>query len=344
MLNFERPKHRFFFQLIIWLTLNILFYWIPQWMTVGKYRFRLNDIILITQLMLIGLNTFIFFPKLFLKNKKIVFVIIISTIILAISRLIIPQDVIEPDLAQPPERYHPDFYILFMNNVLSIFAAVLGSIFFEMWMVAQQRSKENIRLINENLNTELKFLKSQINPHFLFNALNNIYGLSLLKLDKTPESIAQLSDILRYVIYDCEKEKVSLNKELDYIRDYIALFQLKKENKLPIQLTLHETPIDVQIPPMLFIPFIENALKHSYIENLKDSWITIQLAVRQPKQLHFIVRNSIPTISIQKDKVGGIGLENVKRRLFILFPNGKHNLKIKEEGDVFEVQLLLFLT
>jgi len=190
---------------------------------------------------------------------------------------------------------------------------------------------------NENLQTELKFLKSQINPHFLFNALNNIYSLSYTHSEKTPEMIMKLSNMLRYMLYENNERKVSLREEITYIRHYIDFQLLKIEGSPRLQIDMDQADGSLMIEPMLFIPFIENSFKHSNIEDTKHGWIKLQLRT-EGKKVYFHISNSIPARTYTKDVVGGIGLQNIRKRLELLYP-GKHQLNITSHDHVFEVDL-----
>jgi LytS/YehU family sensor histidine kinase len=212
---------------------------------------------------------------------------------------------------------------------------------FKTSQLALKREKEASELKSENLNSELKFLRSQINPHFLFNALNNIYSLSVLKSEKTPDNILKLSDMLRYIIYDCNADKVALEKELNYINNYIDLQKLKDDSITGIELDIEDTDPNCRIAPMILIPFIENAFKHSKIEDVQSGYIRIKIENTE-NQLLFNISNSLPKAQYTKDKVGGVGLENVRRRLQLIYPD-QHQLSITQTEDSFTVKLIISL-
>jgi len=212
---------------------------------------------------------------------------------------------------------------------------------FKTSQIALKREKEAADLKSENLNSELKFLRSQINPHFLFNALNNIYSLSIIKSDKTPDNILKLSDMLRYIIYDCNAKRVPLEKEINYINNYIDLQKLKDDQMTNIEVDFENADPKCMIAPMIFIPFIENSFKHSKIEDLENGWIKMKIE-NEDDQLMFSINNGLPKEEFTKDKVGGIGLENVKRRLELLYPK-KHQLKIESSENEFFVELKISL-
>lgn len=200
------------------------------------------------------------------------------------------------------------------------------------------RSREQA-IISEKLKGEMDLLRSQINPHFLFNALNNIYSLSVRGSEDTSESILKLSGILRYVLYDCNTELVSIEKEINYIKNLIELQQLKTPYRQNISFELIGNTSEKQIAPMLLIPFIENSFKHSKIEADPDSFIKMKLT-NNKTELQFSILNSIPTIEHQKDESSGIGLENVHKRLELIYPN-QYTLTIIQNTSLFDVQLTI---
>lgn len=218
----------------------------------------------------------------------------------------------------------------------------LGSTLIEVGRFASKKEKQAIQWEKEKLETELKFLKSQINPHFLFNTLNNVYSLTLMQDPKTPESIMQLSEILRYMVYDSNEAEVPLKSEINYIESYVQLKLLKDSRGMDVRLNLDRSAPDLKVAPLLFITFIENAFKHSHIENLKGGYIAIDLQIAG-REVIFKVDNSVPQRTFTKDKVGGVGLENIRKRLNLLYPEGKHILEIKKEDDSFSVYLKLNL-
>ncbi len=226
------------------------------------------------------------------------------------------------------------FFYMFPASMLLLLTWAISS-FVRTGDEARKKEKEVALLRAEQADTELKLLKSQINPHFLFNALNNIYSLTVTKSTHAPDMLLKLSSMLRYVLYEGNDDSVPLASEIKYIKDYITLQKLKDEDISNIEFT-NEGDIDYLIPPMLLIPFVENAFKHSKVEDLVNGWIKIQLKV-QGKQLLFQVENSLPT-EVATDETGGIGIDNVKRRLELLY-GAQSSLTINKTEDSFEVQL-----
>lgn len=193
--------------------------------------------------------------------------------------------------------------------------------------------------MNENLQTEMKFLKSQINPHFLFNALNNIYSLSVTRSEQAPNMILKLSGMLRYVLYESNGKKVPLGKEITYIENFIDFQLLKIEGEPQVRIDFERVDQNLQVEPMLFIPFIENSFKHSNIEDLENGWMNITLETIDSRIL-FKIKNSIPQKAYSKDRSGGIGLQNIRKRLELLYA-GKHELIIHENENAFTVHLTI---
>ncbi len=228
-----------------------------------------------------------------------------------------------------------------LGHMMPFVIAFLGSTLVEIARFANKKEKEAIRSEKEKLETELKFLKSQVNPHFLFNALNNIYSLTVAQAPQAPESVMQLSEILRYMVYDSNEGKVPLKNEINYIENYVNLKLLKDSRGMDVQLDLDKSAPEMMIAPLLFIPFVENAFKHSQIENLKSGHINIALEINEG-ELNFSVCNSLPKNNFTKDKVGGVGLENIKKRLELLYPDGQHILKIHRTENEFNVWLKLY--
>lgn len=235
----------------------------------------------------------------------------------------------------PPGAAPPMFFI----HLLMLSISFMMAAFIEVFIFARKKEAEHLRVETEHLQTELKLLKTQINPHFLFNSLNNIYALSAIDSTRTQESISHLSNMLRYVLYECERPKVFLQKEIDYIENYIRLFSLKSSQEYPIETNYEIEDPMAPVAPMIFIPFIENALKHSHVEKRGTAFINIHIDASK-EQIHLKVINSIPQQQIEKDEVGGIGLENVKKRLAILYPDS-HKLKIDENPTVFSIDLMI---
>ena len=191
--------------------------------------------------------------------------------------------------------------------------------------------RESKQLEIEKIKTELSFLKAQFQPHFLFNTLNNIYSLTIDNCQLAGKSILQLSGLLRYVIYESDTDKVDLQKEINYLRDYIELERLRFASRMEISFNISGNITDKKIAPILLIPFLENAFKHASNKLNEKIWITVDLIVKE-KNLSFTVENSVyPEGKTQMHTDhSGIGLENVIRRLALLCENYTLNNELKD--------------
>lgn len=230
-----------------------------------------------------------------------------------------------------PIRSRNHFHLVSFTAIITIaFACV-----FYLIRYSQYRDLQNVKLQLQNRQTELLFLRSQVNPHFLFNNLNNIYSLVHEKSSHALPAIHHLAELLRYMLYDAG-EKIALEKEVDYLKKFIYLQHLRFEKPSDI-----EIEIDIEDPqqlfsPLIFVPFIENAFKHGAIKS-NERWLKIILK-SDAEQLFFECSNL--TTTINKDAVGGIGIENVKKRLDLLYP-GNHTLEIEKDSEWFIVKLTI---
>lgn len=197
-----------------------------------------------------------------------------------------------------------------------------------------KKEKRNMALLHEYQESQIQYLKAQINPHFLFNTLHNIYSLSVVKSPQTPEMVLRLSDLLRYAIYDGAKNLVPVHKELEQCQKLIELFQMRSRNATRISLKIEGKDTGMQIEPMLFIPLVENAIKHGDIGHHPEGFAHFEMQYLE-KGLRFKATNSFSP-NPQKDKVGGVGLANIQKRLSILHP-GKHQMEISDAESVFTV-------
>lgn len=206
----------------------------------------------------------------------------------------------------------------------------------------QQQAAEFAQLKQQSAQAELKWLQQQINPHFLFNTMNNLYSLTLAKSDQAPESILQLSNLLRFVVYKGGQDKVTLAEEIEYLTNYLALQQIRVNNRANIEFTFSPELAEnnhVRISPLLLIVLLENAFKHGVDATDQSAWLKANLFV-QDNELKFSCTNSMDTRQSEKPQAGGVGLENLRRRLELVYPN-KHQLVINETPDIFSVELVL---
>ncbi len=197
--------------------------------------------------------------------------------------------------------------------------------------------KRNLALINEQQAAQLQFLKAQINPHFLFNALNNLYSLVVTKSNDAPKFLLKLSDLLRYVTYESQASSVLLEKEVLHISKFIDLFQMRSEAPLSITLETEGDLAGQSIEPMILIPLVENCFKHCDFETNPEAFVKIKVAVSKGSVI-FTTHNSFDKADEQKDTVGGVGLANIRHRLSLRYPQ-RHTFEFEEKGGVFNVFL-----
>jgi two-component system, LytTR family, sensor kinase len=208
----------------------------------------------------------------------------------------------------------------------------------------QAKRKEQL-LEKEKMETELKFLRSQFNPHFLFNTINSIFVLIHKNPVMASESLAKFSDLLRYQLYECNEQQIALEQELTYLENFIELQKLRQDhNHVEMTMQIGQQPSgNLTIAPFVLIPFIENAFKHVSQRKDQTNWIRMDLRF-EGHQVYFDIANSISAhyTSTELIRHGGIGLKNVQRRLDLVYP-GKHDLKIRHDNDQFRVTLRLDL-
>ncbi|MBV7530868.1 sensor histidine kinase [Chitinophaga sp. sic0106] len=232
---------------------------------------------------------------------------------------------------------NPDLLNYLMDNLHYSSMPIIFSSFLWLGIWFIRLLEYNAAILEENKNTEIKFLKAQINPHFVFNTLNNIYSMVYFQSENSLPAIEKLSQVMRFTTYESQKEKINLQEEVNYIQAYIELEQLRHQETGFIQFSSHIGQAHIEIPPYVLSPLVENALKHG--RAAADSPITIRLDADHSRLL-FQVANDIGTQ--KKDKLGGIGLDNLKKRLAIYYPN-RHQLTLTRENNRFIAELTINL-
>lgn len=239
-----------------------------------------------------------------------------------------------------PISDRPTFMIYLTRAMTSAPPLIISALLWKSLQLQKER-EESMELKNQVLQAETKALKAQINPHFLFNSMNNIYSLSQMKSEKTGDAILQLSEIMRFVTYESEKDRVNLHEELKQVQNFINLQMLKDDNIDNVKISIEDAKENYSIAPMLLLPFIENSFKHSNFEDKENGWIDIKIKVAQNK-LFMLISNSASFEGHKKDETGGVGMENVKKRLTLIYPD-KHQLKIRQDKESYNVELELDL-
>jgi sensor histidine kinase YesM len=204
------------------------------------------------------------------------------------------------------------------------------------WLLFLRRDRENKQV-------QLKNLRSQVNPHFLLNSLQTIYSMALNKSEQTPDTVLQLSEILKFTLYETEKEQVTLERELEVVKDYVGMYSHRVDPvRAGIRLEISGKPGTLKIAPMLFLPFIENSFKHGLQGNEKEAFVHIHFRIRE-NFLTFTIENNLGESDVRESReFSGIGIENTKQRLAILYPRN-HSLEIDCSGKTFKVTLQIEL-
>lgn len=200
------------------------------------------------------------------------------------------------------------------------------------WYKLQQVEKEKLSL-------ELNSLKTQINPHFLFNSLNSIYSQALAKSEQTAETVLELSNLLRYMLYEVGEDQVLLVKEVEMLENYIELQKIRLDDQSKVQFLVKGDLDGVKVAPLLFFPLVENAFKHGLKGDEKEDYVSIELTINSG--ITFSIKNNLGQIDdMEKGKYGGIGLENVRRRLELIYPE-RHVFEVNKSEKDFQAKLIL---
>lgn len=302
----------------------------------GQFGFQTRKALYLFSYVLCALFiNYILIPKFLYKNKIHLFsVLLIASVVVVIffEEFVVEQIFLTNTHAR-------GFNLLWtLLDVLPPLAFLIGYKFAWDAIEKQKRIDSLSRLVVES---ELNFLNSQINPHFLFNNLNNLYAYALESSPKTPEIILQLSSILRYMLYDCRDETVLLSKEIDNLKDYVQLSKLQISENVKVNFDVDGTASHLKITPLILVVFVENAFKHSTSSQLNNVSINILIKIID-KALHFYCENNFTNDSNNKGLDSGIGLKNVKGRLDLIYPK-KHELNIDKEKNWYKVFLKIEL-
>lgn len=325
---------------IIWVIILLFFMYTS---TNGKIGY--STVVVFVYFGLINIALFyinyLFILPAFLDKKKYLWcanVMLLSIIIFAFIKCGLAYYFYDIVIKRNNGKHIMDFWDYYFSAAfVSCFFIFLSTVlkFIQDWF---NNDKIKSRLENEKLISELAFLKSQINPHFLFNSLNNIYSLAYQKSEKTPEAILKLSEIMRYMLYESNVDKVPLSDEIRYLKNYIELQKLRFKDMTHIKFEINGDPEGRKITPLILISFVENAFKHG-LATASDHPIKIIFNITSDK-LFFQVMNK--KSNLNKDDTGGIGLKNVQRRLDLIYKD-QYRLHIDEGNDIYSCELYLNL-
>ena len=333
-------KNRILFHIAFWGS-YILFFTFAWAGMEGNYwdSFFYELAQLPVRLSMVYFGLYYLMPQYLLKKKYVLFIVylIVAFLVVGIAQSFMDKVVYEY-FKYGSVTYVPDWdtgYILrCIVRSNSVFAVAAALKILSFWF---QKEQEALILQQEKTTAELNFLKFQIQPHFFFNTLNTLYGLTLTSSKKAPELVLKLSDLMRYLLYETRADKVPLKKEIQYLTNYMELEKMRFDNYYNIQFTINGSLDGQLIPPMLLLPFVENAFKHSLCEEENNAFIAIAISIHSD-YLTFKVENTINKNEHSLNETGGIGLKNVKKRLDLLFPK-THQLKILAEQGMYLISL-----
>lgn len=284
---------------------------------------------------LVYIANYVLIPTLLYRKKYVLFVLVLLLMIVtsSIIKMYWIGYLLNPTA---PLNIFDRFKVRVYDNVFPHILLVSTGIAFKLLLDNARAQRRLVEMAREKAETELQYLKSQINPHLLFNSLNSIYFLIDKQNTEARQTLLQFSDLLRYQLYDCNADTIEIEKELRYLSDYVRLQRLRKDNQYDIQMNQQGDMTSFCITPLLLVPFVENAFKHISHHHDRRNFVEIDLS-RQNGVFNFTVVNSTDKHRSTEPR-GGIGLANVQRRLELLYPN-KHQLKITNNEDTFTVQL-----
>ncbi len=336
------------FQHVVFWSFYVLLYTANYTMD-GNYgkELLITTIYLPFHLSFVYLQLYVLVPKYLLQRKFLSYVLltaVLTKIFITACRLTFSLVIYEIRNGVPPPP--PDWSQLLMldlrelKTVFSLFmiTGVAMSIkLLKKWFFEHDR---NLQVEKEKLTMEVEMLKAQVHPHFLFNTLNNLYSLTLSRSDKSPIVVTHLSDLLRYMLYECNDKQVPLSKEIEVLKKYVELEKLRYGERMDVSFSCSGNTQSLVIAPLLLLPFVENSFKHGMSEELDQCWINIHLHATE-RHLTFNLSNSCNHDN-PSGIAGGIGLENIKKRLALIYPE-KYKLDIKKEDEMYIVKLELFL-
>jgi sensor histidine kinase YesM len=334
-------KNRLFLHTLFWVV-HVVFYATLYGSFEEKYEqaFLEELIFLPVKILFTYFVLYFLLPRYILKGQYGIFIIVFLTSSFAagiIQRYIafqVDYPLYYPEALMDPFFYFPKIIKAFVGIYPVVFTALTIKLL-KYWYANQQAQQI---LTKEKLEAELKFLKTQIHPHFLFNTLNNLYALTLKKSEKAPEMVLKLSELINYMLYECTADEVPLSKEVKFIQSYIAIEKMRYGDKLEVDVRVTGDTASRVVAPMIILPFVENSFKHGASEELQQGWVTVQIEAT-PETILIKVENS-KSHSENNHNGTGIGVQNVKRRLSLLYPD-RHELKILDGKETFLVILTI---
>ncbi len=280
-------------------------------------------------------------PRFLYKKKYWEFILCTIFVLFLFSAILyrVYYHIVHPLILNDAEQYKITQFVYKGVELIYFASIVVGIKFFQNYLHEQQRNQE---LAHQKVEAELKYLRNQVQPHFLFNTLNNIYGMILSNDKNAGNAVVRLSSLLSFMLYETNTKTVPLSKEVEILESFIELELLRYQRKLEFKFIKEHLSLHLKIAPLLLIPFVENAFKHGPAKEEGKSYIDIQIETQQ-QILFFSIENSFREAPKKREMIqSGIGLENIKKRLTLLYPN-KHTLEISK-GETYSVSLMIELS
>lgn len=287
------------------------------------------------------INLYVFIPAFLKQEKYMVYCLLFIANLLVFTQLNIWF------FTYLIDYLFPDYYFISYHSgtkLITLFGIFLvGSTLIKLsvdWIYYNQNENRLLKLRNQQVETQLALLRSQINPHFLFNSLNVIYSLAIENKAETKHAIVQLSDILRYVIYDSGTERVAIREEIKLLKNYIEFHQFRHRQADNIKFHCSIDDENYQVYPMLMLPLLENSFKYGLKSDIENPYIHINLTLKN-KNIIFSIENNYSEIHMENNNHSGVGIHNIRKNLDIVYPK-EHEFKIIKTKNTFKVTLKLF--
>lgn len=359
MLNFEGKElaivKKKSFQLLVFWSVAFLVNLGPNWQRYGsaKEAFEVAALATILQLIVAVIAINVFVPHFLNKDKLKSFAVWLVVLVFIAAEIYILVSFLYLEPTYP--NTYGDFYntklghlslverLGFSGMIKYIILSKIPMLFFPTAILIAanfyQSQKKLLEIREQKQAAELSALKSQLNPHFIFNTLNNIYSLALKKSDRAPEAIAKLSGIFDYVLYRCNEKFVYLSDEIEMIENFIALEKLRFSNRINVTLD-NQVQHESKVAPLLYLSLVENAFKHGVANELGEAKINLRFTEDQ-QNITFQIENSKPKVATPSELKPSIGLQNLKRQLELLYPAGTHSLEVYEDEGSYIAKLKL---
>ncbi len=332
-------KRNILFNLVFWLS-YFLYEWLSNsaWDDEYLQHFIHACMVIPTAMIAAWLSVHVLVRKFYFTNKKLFW---ISQVIVAVAVVLFRRGF---NYYYTYPYYHPEslnqpffFPLKILIELVNLYLFVFLYATFYLLRNWYEQQKVVQELKQQKTHAELELLKSQVQPHFIFNTLNNIYAVTVKKNPETAGYLLHLARFLEYNLYNTQQDFVSLESELAYIRDYVGLQELRYGNKVDFSASVYGSTEGIQLPPLLLLPLIENSFKHGVDSMEGNSWVRMEVSNRE-HELTVKIENSYEILPAKEGQNGGLGLKNVKKRLELIYPD-QHELRVLNENNAFMVVL-----